>query len=314
MLNLIKKVPIPMSGLALAFASLGLNLEIVLVQFSGLAFIAKFICGTLAVCILLGIALRVVFDWKGICEDYKQCAIWTVTPTFFMACMILAVYLKPYISSVAFVLWACALALQLMWVFAFFWRYLRGFSMNNILPSWFIVSVGYVVGTVTSVAFNMAGVGIVLLYLGLLGFLMCLPLVLYRFFIVKGLLPPQQPLAGIFLAPANLCLAGYLSLVGAGVLDTYWILIGALLVLSVLSFVLYALYCVPRMFKRFYPSFSAFTFPIVITSVAYTHLSQLLMPQLSPVATAFQVMATCVVLFVFARYLIFLFAPPKPAV
>jgi len=56
---------------------------------------------------------------------------------------------------------------------------------------------------------------------------------------------------------------------------------------------------------------AAFTFPIVITSVAYTHLSHLLLPEIAPLATVLQVLATCVVAFVFVRYMKFILQKPK---
>jgi exfoliative toxin A/B len=90
-----------------------------------------------------------------------------------------------------------------------------------------------------------------------------------------------------------------------------WTLVGVLLVLSIASFVLVVASCAPLLLKEFYPSFSALTFPFVIASVAYTLLSKSLLPVLAPVATALQVLATFMVIFVSIRFLIFLLRPQK---
>jgi exfoliative toxin A/B len=97
----------------------------------------------------------------------------------------------------------------------------------------------------------------------------------------------------------------------ASVLKPSWWIIYALLTLSVLSFVIVVVYCTPVIFGRFYPSFSAFSFPFVVTSIAYTDLSQSLMPELAPVATMLQIAVTLLVMYVLVRYLIYLFEPQK---
>jgi len=306
MMGIIKRIPIGMSGLALAFASLGMNLESALAHTGDLAAVVKTGCGMLAVLILAAVIARIATDRAAVRKEYRTVVSWTVTPTIFMTAELLAVYLKPLSETGALVLWAVALSLQLVWVIVFVWRFVLRFKIEDVYPSWFIVFVGFVVGATTSGAFGAARIGVVLLFGGLVGYLVILPLVLYRFFIIRGIAKPLEPLAGIVLAPANLCLAGYLALVGAGALGVSWRLIGALLVCSALSFVFYLWVCVPRMWGDFSPTFSAFTFPLVITSVAITQLSKTLLEGLTPIASVLQVSATVVVFFVLVRYLIFL--------
>jgi exfoliative toxin A/B len=313
--DFIKRIPIPLSGVALAFATLGNTLGIALAPLGTIAESIRILCGIISGCLLLLVLLRITLDRHAVANEYDNVAAWTVTPTIFMATMILATYLKPILGIGAFALWICALSLQLVWVCLFIFTYVRRFDIKNVLPSWFIVFVGYVVGTVTSVAFDMTPIGVTLFVLGLMSFVIWLPVISYRFFIVKDIAPPLKPLTGIFLAPANLCLAGYLALIGTSTLSPIPWLVHALVALSALSFIVYLAFCVPLMLKQFYPSFSAFTFPIAITALAYTQLSQLLVPEFTIVATCLQILATGIVVFVFMRYLIFIFKhkPQQPS-
>ncbi|MCL2491539.1 MAG: TDT family transporter [Coriobacteriia bacterium] len=308
-MNVVKRIPIGIAGLALALASLGNNLWFALGDFGFVATVVRVVCGFLATGILIALITRMFIDKDAVIDDYRNVAVWTVTPTIFMATEVLSTYLEPYLGIGATFLWALALTLQLMWVGAFFWRYVIHFDINNVLPSWLIVFVGYVVGTTTSITFDAPFIGLPLLVSGLVCYVLISPVIMYRFFIVGNIEDDLQPLAGIILAPANLCMVGYLALVGIGYLEPMWWLIKVLLACSATSFVFYLLYCVPRMFRPFCPTFSGFTFPIVITSVAITQLSHLLIPQLTLLARVLQIMATVVVVYVFVRYMIYLFAP-----
>jgi exfoliative toxin A/B len=136
-----------------------------------------------------------------------------------------------------------------------------------------------------------------------------LPIIAYRVLVIREIPSGAKPLVCIFLAPPNLCLAGYLILAEAGALTATWWVVCPLLVCSALSFIFVVTYCAPFAFKTFSPSFSAFTFPTVIAATAITKLSRSLVPQLAPVATALLVFATFFVVYVLIRYALFLAEP-----
>lgn len=93
--------------------------------------------------------------------------------------------------------------------------------------------------------------------------LMLLALVTYRYMKHRKMPEPVQPLFCIYTAPASLCLAGYIQ----SVQPKSIIMVGFLAVLSTLIYVV-VLLRLPRFLKmKFYPSYSAFTFPFVITAI-----------------------------------------------
>jgi exfoliative toxin A/B len=93
---------------------------------------------------------------------------------------------------------------------------------------------------------------------------MLLPVVLYRVLKIKEIPEPALPTITIFAAPASLCLAGYLN----SFPDKNIFIVGFLGILSLLMFVAVIAY-MPKMLRiNFYPSYSAFTFPFVITAIA----------------------------------------------
>lgn len=253
----IRRIPVAMSALALGLAALG-NL---LAPYSPEV---RLVCGAIAaICALLLLA-RLILDFAGVRAELKNPAALAVAPAFPMALMLLATYLKPYAGAAAFGLWAVALALQLAIVALFIARLVTVKSLAGCLPSWFLIFVGYVVGAVTSPAFEMQPLGRVLLYAGVAGYLVALPLIVLGLRRADALPAPALPTMAIFAAPSSLCLVGYLAVTDA---KQAWI-VYVLLAISAISLV-YVFTHLPGILKLgFHPGFAALTFPFVITAIA----------------------------------------------
>lgn len=305
-MSFIRRVPIPMSALALGAAGLG-NL---LLPYSP---IVRYICGAVAAAVALLVVLRLVLDFRGARAELRNPASLAVLPALFMALMLLATYLKPYAAAPAKMLWIAALALQLGVVALFIVRFVAKFKLAQVLPSWFLIFVGFVIGSVTSPAFGMAGVGRVLLYAGLAGYVGILPVIIYR--VVKGgaLPEPARATIAIFAAPPSLCLVGYLSVSPA----KSPVVVYALLALSAASLV-YVLANLPRILGlRFHPSVAALTFPFVISAIAIKQSNLFLassgagafVPKLA--ISVVDLFTAAIVLYVLARYLLFFTMPVK---
>lgn len=302
-MRLIKRVPVAMSALALGVAGLG-NL---LASYSPLV---RPVCGAIAASLVALIVLRVLTDSHGVAAELSTPAGLAVLPTLFMALMLLSTHLQPTMPTVAITLWLAAVAAQLLTTAVFARRYLLSLDMKHVLPSWFLIFVGYVVASVTSPAFSMQPLGRALLYAGLLGYVAALALITYR--VAKGaaLPEPALPTLAIFAAPPSLCLAGYLAVTA----DKQPSVVYALLVASAASMA-YVLTRLPRMIRRtFYPSCAALTFPFVITAIALKQSSIFLaatgdvtIPALA--VKAAELTAATMVVYVFVRYVMFLAAP-----
>lgn len=306
MMGLLRRVPVAVGSLALGLAGVG---NLIASRSAG----ARVACGLLAAAALALLAAAAVADWRRVRADLSTSAALSVLPASFMAVMILATYVAPAAPAAAKALWVLALAAQLAVSVVFLSRHFVRLSVAEVLPSWFLVFVGYVVAALTSPAFSMQTLGRGLVVVGAAGYLVSLALVAYRLRRL-GLPPePARPTIAIFAAPPSLLLAGYLAAFPAKQPAVAWALmaVSALSVTAVLAYL-------PRVVgRRFYPAYAALTFPFVITAVAFKQAGAFVatasgpLPVLAGATTALEVIAVFMVAFVTARYVAFLATPAR---
>lgn len=304
-----KIFPAAIAGLALAIASLGALIgQTYGVSDPFLASLIKTSFGLLSGFFILVFTLRIVFDFQGVQKELEDNVLArSVFPTYFMTWMVISTYLKPFLGGFATAIWAVALILQFAWLSAFLYKYaIREFDIKNVYPSWFVIGAGFVVGTTSAPAHGTLEIARVLFILGLIGFYLTLPFFIYRMIKHFEVAEHVRPTLTIAMAPANLLLAGYLTLLNAGMMPYSALILHPLMLLSVCGIIF--MFCVTfkLMFGKFMQTFSGFTFPFVITATAITALSDRLFPWLSWPALIAQAAAVAVVLYVTARYLIYL--------
>lgn len=257
MTKLLKSLPIPIAGLMLALAATG-NL------LSNYSSRLKLTLGSLSLIIFLLLFTKVLLNPKGTVSSFDNPVIASVSPTFPMGMMLMATYLKAYNVLIANIFWLIALAIHIILILCFTKKFILNFNINKVFPSYFIVYVGIVVASVSSPAFGYTNLGKMIFYFGFISYLILLPITLYRIIIIKKIPEAALPTITIFAAPASLCLAGYLSVFNAVNLP----LVIFMATLSLISYVLVILY-MPKMLRiNFYPSYAAFTFPLVISAIA----------------------------------------------
>lgn len=257
MKKIISKTPLPIAGLMLALAAAG-NL------LASYSIIYKGILGSISAIIFLLLLLKIFINQKDIIRDLENPVIASVAPTFSMGMMILSTYIKPSVSSIAYAFWIVGLLIHCLLLIYFTKKFILNFDMKKVFPSYFVVYVGIVVGSVTAPAFNLAGLGQLLFWFGFICYLILLPIVIYRVFKVKAIPEPALPTITIFSAPASLCLAGYMSSFQEKNMTMVWLLtfLSLIMLFAVLLYM-------PKMLRlKFYPSYSAFTFPCVISAIA----------------------------------------------
>jgi exfoliative toxin A/B len=305
-MRFIRRIPIAMSALALGTAALG-NL---LLPYSPAV---RGACGVVAGALVLLILARIAFDFTAVRAELRNPATLAVFPAFGMALMLLATYLKPYAALPAKSVWVAALALQLITSVVFAARFVGSFELAQVLPSWFLVFVGFVVASVTSPAFDALPVGRVLLYAGLVGYVGILPVIVFRLVKAGELPEPAVPTLAIFAAPPSLCLVGYLAVTQVKQAAVVYVLLAA-----AAASLVYVLACLPRILRtRFSPSYAALTFPIVISAIALKQSSLFLTASAAgsfiPKAAVMvmDALAAAMVLYVLARYVMFLVSPAK---
>ncbi|MBU3093000.1 TDT family transporter [Clostridium sp. CF011] len=306
MKSLIEKTPVPIAGLMLALAATG-NL---LLSYGD---IYRNIFGVVASLILVLLIFKIFFDTKSVVESFKNPVVASVMITFTMGLMILATYIVPYAHSISFGVWSFGLLLHCFLLICFTAKFIFNFDIKKVFPSYFVVYVGIVVASMTAPTDNLISLGKGIFWFGLISYLLLLPIVIYRTFFIKGIQEQALPTISIFAAPASLCLAGYLA---CFTVKNNFIL-GFLGGLAFIMFLVVILY-LPKLLKtKFYPSYSAFTFPMVISAVAMKQLNGYLVNIKEPIymlkyLVKFQeVLAVLIVIYVLARYFKFLFLEDK---
>ena len=273
-MDFIKKLPVPVCGVALGFAALGNLLQ-------SYSEGVRLVCGAISALLLLAYLIKLVSAPKAVATELSNPIGLSVCGTFPMALMLLSVYAKPFVGGAAQVIWFAAIALHIALICVFTARYVVGFDWKNVHASWFIVYVGIVVASVTAPAYGMeASIGTYAFWFGFVCLVALLVVVSLRY-LAHGPVPaPAQPLACIYAAPTSLCVAGYVQSVAP---KSPAFLLGMLAVASVI-YVGALVWCARCLTKPFFPSHAAFTFPFVISAIACKQTAACLTKLEQPIA------------------------------
>ena len=267
-MNFLKRVPLPLSGVALGFAALGNLLSAYNMSF-------KVICGVLAFIGLILITGKYLSDIEAFTTDMKNPVIASVSGTYTMALMLLAVYVKPVVPTFAIALWYIAVVLHFVLIIYFTLNIVLKIKlpdeMMKIAASFFIVYVGIVVACVTAPAFKNIALGQICFWIGFILYIPFFIYVSYRYIKLGNKKIEAKALACIYAAPASLCVAGYIS----SFEQKNILFLGGLYIFSLLMYFvgtavaidLFVSFVKNNDFK-FYPSFAGLTFPFVISAIA----------------------------------------------
>lgn len=306
--RIVKNLPVPIVGLMLALAAAG-NL----VQSYGDGY--RNIFGVVSAIILILFLIKALIHPTEVQNQLNNPVVASVFPTLSMGIMLLSTYIKPFASSLAFGIWIIGLILHVLLILNFTMKYILKLNIKEVFPSWFIPYVGIVVASVTAPAFEMIWVGKILFWFGFICYFLLLPIVLKRVLRIKGIPEPAQPTIAIFAAPVALCLAGYMN----SFQDKNMIIVWTLVIISQLSY-LVVLLKLPKLLKlKFYPSYSAFTFPLVISAISIKLTNGFLVNSGRPIAWLKYIVkfeeavAILIVVYVLLRYIGFLLNKPATA-
>jgi len=297
----LKKYPIPIVGLMLGLAAAG-NL----VQSYGEIY--RNILGAISAILLILVVIKILADQDGFKENLDDPVVASVFPTFSMGIMILSTYLKPFAPSLAFRVWLIGIILHIILIIWFTKKYALHFKIKQVFPSWFVVYVGIVVASVTGPLYKMANVGQYAFWFGFATYLILLPIVFYRVLKVKEMPEPSLPTLTIFAAPASLLLAGYMNSFETKNMAIVWIL----MILSIIMYVIVIAMLFKLLKLKFYPSFSGFTFPLIISGIAMKLTNGFLIktnqaiPPLQYLIKFQEIVGVAITLYVLYRYYLFL--------
>ena len=258
-MNIIRNLPTPIAGLALGSVALGNLLQ----PYSSLL---QLLFNLLSLIIIVLLTIKFVLEFDKLKNEMKKPVISTVLATYPMSIILLASFSKKYIGILSMPIWIIGILLDFYVVcYAIYKFIIKEKHISNIYPTWFITFVGPAVVTVTGINYNLETLGLIYFYFSYINYLILLPFVLYRVYKYKHYNDGDYPTITIFSAPGGLLLASYMI----GVTQKNNIVLAILIPLTILLFI-FVLIQLPHLLKRkFYPSFSAFTFPLVICAIAF---------------------------------------------
>jgi exfoliative toxin A/B len=304
-------IPVPVCGLALGLAALDRFL------YSDHHLYTFNIFAIFSVALIALFSVRLAIDLPGVRRDLENPAVFGILPTYSMTLMVLSATAKDHVGNIALAVWAGAIVLSFVFIFFFAKRFLFKPSMKNVFPSWTVMFTGYVVASTTSPVFGTEAVGQVLFWLGFAAYLTVLPLITYRTLKI-GLPKDLVPQVAIFAGPVNLCVVGCIRSYDYAPPGFPLVILS---VLGVISYAAVILYMPVMLNRKFYPSFSAFTFPLVISSISIFEYGKLhgfsSIPAFQIIQETTLLIATVSVVHVLIRYMIYFYrtwkASPSPA-
>ena len=299
MKSFLKALPLPIAGVALGLAALGNLLQ-------SYSETVRLFFGAISLLLWLCLVLKAAVCWKGVCQAMQDPIVASVAGTFPMTTMLLSACALPFIGAAARVVWYVGIGLHIALIIWFTAKFLVKFDLSKVFASYYIVYVGIVVASLTAPAFGMTDtVGTWSFWFGFVCLLLLLVLVTVRYSRLPVGKDPAKPIFCVYAAPVSLCLAGYVQSVAQ---KSPAMVIG-LLVVSTAIYLMVLVRLIGFLRLPFYPSYSAFTFPMVITAIAAKQASACLtnmgydVSWLSPVVLVETVIAAVLVVYVLLRYL-----------
>ena len=295
-MNILKKLPIPISGLILAILSLGNLLQPYNPNF-------RLICAIAGVIFIVMLVFKVFFYPADVKADLSNPIILSNSGTFSMAFMILSTYLNAFNGTLALSVWILGVALHILLIICFTYRYIiRNFNINGVYPSYWIVYIGITMGAITAHVHGMNEIGWMFFVFGFMAMIVTLPLVIYRYLKYPNQPDQNKPLICIFTAIFSILIVGYTNS-----LDISPEFLIGLYTIAFVFFLFALIKVIEYRNLEFYPSFSAFTFPFVITAIASKEVSLIFNSPIFGVIIPIQTLiASILVIYVLCRYLKFL--------
>ncbi len=294
---MLKKIPIPLTGVMLAMATLG-NL----LAFYGPLY--KIICGILALPLGMLLVAKVIFYPRVVKQELENPILLSVAGTFSMGLMVLSTY-RVFFGAIAYSVWLIGFVLHLSLIVYFTIKFMLPPDWNKVFASYYIVYVGIGVAGVTAGVHNNLFLGKISFWFGFISLLFLFPFISYRYYKFPEVPEPARALICIYAAPVSLCLAAYVQATPAPAL----LFLQLMLLWSTLVYVFVLRHIILNLIRSFYPSWAAFTFPLVICALS-TKLTLLAVAKMGFTWSYLErfilwpeiIIATLIVIYVYARF------------
>ena len=259
-MNIIKNLPLAITGLILAILSFGK----IFTDFSSIFFII----GSILIFLVL---LKLILHFDEFNRELNQLIALSTFGTFSMALMLFSTYLKPLFmplsQKIALGIWILGIIIHLSILLIFTKNYvINDFDIENVFATWWIVYIGITMAAITAPAFDMQNYGFIFFGIGFILMIPTLVLVSYRYIMFTSIDDKNKPFICIYTALLSILLVGY---VNALPIDENFL---SLIYMCACIFYIFAIFQAIKLLiiekLEFMPSFSAFTFPFVISAIA----------------------------------------------
>ncbi|WP_298501439.1 TDT family transporter [uncultured Methanobrevibacter sp.] len=297
-MNLIKNIPIPICGLILALLSLGNLLQ-------DIHPFLRYLFGGIGTIFLILMILKIILYPNDIKEDFRNPIVISSSGTFSMSLMILSTYVIQFEPTIAYTIWIIGITLHILLIIYFTYHFIvRNFDISYVFPSYWIVFVGITMGAITSGIHGIKEIGFIFFIIGFLAMTITLPLVIIRYLRYPDISDGNKPLICIFTALLSILIVGYLN----SAQNISYEFITILYIFACIFYIFALSKFIEYRNLDFYPSFSAFTFPFVISALATKGISiqfgsNMLLSTILKIEIA---IAILIVVYVLIRYVNFL--------
>lgn len=292
-MNVIKKTPIAISGLMLALFSIGKFLE----KFTNHI---SLIFGIIAFVILLLLVLKLVCYPDMIRKEYDNLIVASTSGTFSMALMMFSTYFTDFNYYLSLGIWIMGVILHSLLIVYFTRKYIFNIKLEDVYTSYFIVYIGITMASITGAKY-MGDYNYIFFLFGFLSMIPNIIAVVYRYILIPVKMDKLKPLICIFTAIYSILIVGYFhsfSNISENALIITYIICLIFFILSVYKFIEYRN-------LDFYPTYSAFSFPFVITANAtylmYTLFNNEVLYYILIIESVVAVYCVCYVLYYYVK-------------
>ena len=298
-MNIIKNLPLAISGLNLAILSLGK----IFVDFKDI----NLILGSI---IILLIILKFILYLNEFKTELSTVTSLSSFGTFSMSLMLFSTYLiqvlPSFLRNLIIIVWILGMIGHILLIIIFTKKYvLNSFNIEDVFATWWIVYIGITMAAITAPAFNLSQYGYVFFSFGFLLMIPTLILITYRYIKYTEIDDKNKPFICIYPALLSILTVGYVNAlpINSIFLTITYIIAGIFYIFGIYNLIKYLV--IEKL--NFSPSFSAFTFPFVISAIAtieaYKYFQINILKYLSQLQS---IIALSLVIFVLYKYLKFL--------
>lgn len=252
----IEHLPISIGGPILGIAAMG-NLLHDFFPYS------REVCGLISALLFILVIIKLIKYPETFKKDLNNPVLASIIATLSMALMLIASFILPYAGYIPSIsLWIFAIIVHLLFVVNYIIKFVLHFDITDYTAGSFVVFAGIQMIAITAPAFNQEFYGTIAFCFSFICVILVFLAVTYRYLRIP--VPEHtQPVIGVYAAPFSLCAVGYLASVSPN--NIYLVI--TLYVITKILYIIVLGKLIQYWEYPFYPTYAAYTFPIVINAV-----------------------------------------------